>query len=127
MRKVKTVKDKVHQVMNKNRKLTHKKKRHKLFVIFPALFVRECIENTDTDEESGMSRNNVNLIIDEDAVVNKLLKLKVDKARGVRNVINVRPGTRINFERVPGYPLKIHNSTITVIESCYSGRHLANN
>ena len=48
-------------------------------------------------------------------------------SRGVRNVINCRPGTRINFERVPGYPLKIHNSTITVIESCWSGRHLANN
>jgi len=47
--------------------------------------------------------------------------------RGVRNVINCRPGTRINVERVPGYPLKIHNSTITVIESCWSGRHLANN
>jgi len=38
--------------------------------------------------------------------------------RGVRNVINCCPDTRINFERVPGYPLKIHNSTITAIESC---------
>jgi len=47
--------------------------------------------------------------------------------RGVRNVIKSHPGTRINFERVPGYPLKIHNSTITVIESCWSGRHQANN
>ena len=48
-------------------------------------------------------------------------------SRGVRNVINCRPGTRISFERVPGYPLKIHNSMITVIESCWSGHHLANN
>jgi len=42
-------------------------------------------------------------------------------------VINCRPGTRISFELVSGYPLKIHNSTITVIESCWSRRHLANN
>jgi len=49
------------------------------------------------------------------------------RCSGVRNVINCRPGTRINFERVPGYPFKIHKSTITVIESCWSGRHLANN
>jgi len=54
-------------------------------------------------------------------------KLAPLTSRGVRNVINCRPGTRINFERVPGYPLKIHNSTITVIESCWIGRRLANN
>jgi len=42
-------------------------------------------------------------------------------------VINWHPGTRINFEQVPGYLLKIHNSTITVIESCWSRRHLASN
>jgi len=27
-------------------------------------------------------------------------------ARGVRNVVKCRPGTRIDFERVPGYPFK---------------------
>jgi len=28
--------------------------------------------------------------------------------RGVRNVVKCRPGTRIDFERVPGYPLKVY-------------------
>ena len=32
----------------------------------------------------------------------------VDGTRGVRKVVKCRPGTRINFERVPGYPLKLY-------------------
>jgi len=33
---------------------------------FSSVFVKECIGNTDKDEESGMSRNSVRLAIDED-------------------------------------------------------------
>jgi len=41
----------------------------------------------------------------------KLVKhstLTVLSTRGVRNVAKVRPGTHINFDRVPGYPLNIY-------------------
>jgi len=34
--------------------------------------------------------------------------------RGVRNVAKVRPGTRINFERVPVYPLNIQKRKSTI-------------
>jgi len=84
MRRVKTVKEKVHQVMTENGQLTNTEEEtaQSLGNFFSSVFVKECIGNTDTDEKSGMSRNSVRLVIDEDIVMNKLLKLKVDKAQG---------------------------------------------
>ena len=61
MRRVKTVKEKVHQVMNENGQLTNTEEEtaQSLGNFFSSVFVKECIGNTDTDEKSGMSRNSV--------------------------------------------------------------------
>jgi len=84
MRKVKTVKEKVHQVTNENGQLTNTEEEtaQALSNFFSSVFVKECVGNSDTDEEPGIPRNSVGLVIDEDVVMNKLLKLKVDKAQG---------------------------------------------
>ena len=84
MRKSKTVKEKVHQVTNDNGQLTNtdEETAQALGNFFSSVFVQEGVGNASTDEESGMSNNSVRLVIDEAAVRNKLLKLKVDKAQG---------------------------------------------
>ena len=84
MRKVKTVKEKAHQVTNKNGQLTNTEEEtaQALGNFFSSVFVKECVGNSDIDEEPGIPRNSVGLVIDEDVVMNKLLKLKVDKAQG---------------------------------------------
>jgi len=75
--------------VNENGQLTNTEEEtaQSLGKFFRSVFVKECIGNTDTDEESGMSRNSVRLAIDEDTVMNKLLKLKVDKAQGPDDII----------------------------------------
>ena len=73
MRRVKTVKEKVHQVMNENGQLTDTEEEttQTLVNFFSSVFVQGN-GNTDTDEESGMPGNIVKLVIDEHTVTNKL-------------------------------------------------------
>jgi len=46
-----------------------------------SIFIKEDSSNTDTVEESGVTRNSAGLVIDENIVMNKLVKLKVNKAQ----------------------------------------------
>ena len=87
--------------MNENGQLinTEEETAQSLGNFFSSVFVKECIGNTDTDEESGMSRNSVRLAIDENTVMNKLLKLKVDKAQGQMTSTHQSWGTVHRLQR----------------------------